>query len=408
MASRPIRSHPLARSPRVDRINRWVAIGFRRGLLFKPDLSPQAIWRAGAKGFDARDEFGPATGGRSEADAADFRLRLDRLCDALREEADLNPLGRIFAWGQLTRIVRQRHRLGRYWRKHPAVLDTELAAPIIVVGQMRAGTTRIHRLLAADPAHAATRFCDSWNPTPRTPDWRPLKSAWALALAHWLNPWLDTIHPFGASRADEELGWLAAALDHCALEAQWQVPSFVAFSETRDPAPVYREFARILQTDAAHHGNAMRPRVMKTPQFAEDLATLLATFPNARIVVAQRDSAEVLDSAVSLVANQTAMQTDKADHDVLQREWQRKIALREARTTAALTDFTGPLARVDFAALGADWRGEIARVYDSLGLSLSPEAMAAMEREMVRSANGAHHLHREHMQEFTTESRAQA
>ena len=401
MGRKPVRRHLLDRSPRVDRLNALIAKGFERGWLFVPDLSPEAIWKAGAKGQNPADEHS----GRLPEDVADFRLRLDRLCEALSSEAALNPLGQVFAWGQLTRIVAQRHRLGAYWRKHPEVLETQLAPPIVVVGQMRAGTTRIHRLLAADPAHCATRFCDSWNPAPQSPDLRLMKSAAALAFAHWLNPWLETIHPFGASRADEELGWLAAALDHCAAEAQWRIPSFTAFSESRDPLPVYREFARILRTDAAHCGNAGRPRVMKTPQFGEDLPSLFAVLPEARIVVARRSSEDVLQSAVSLVANQMALQTDAAEEVALRAEWQRKIALREERADAALRTFGGRVAEVDFAALGEDWQSAIAEVYDALGLTLDDAARQAMAREMLKGENGAHRRHRSQWRQFARAAR---
>ena len=34
----------------------------------------------------------------------------------------------------------------------------------------------------------------------------------------------------------QEIGWLSAALSPCAYEAQWRIPSFVGWSEARDPA----------------------------------------------------------------------------------------------------------------------------------------------------------------------------
>ncbi|MGI8944566.1 MAG: sulfotransferase, partial [Qipengyuania sp.] len=253
--------------------------------------------------MDPRDEFG----GRSEADAEDFRERLAQLCRSLREEARLNALGHTLAYGQLTAAIRKRHALGRLWRQRPEFAATPISPPIAVVGQMRAGTTRVHRLLAADPAHTATRFCDSFDPVPKTADWRALKGAFALALARRINPWLDTLHPFGATRADEEIGWLSAALGPCAFEAQWTIPSYVEFSEGRDPGPVYSEFARILRTDAAIRRNADRPRVLKCPQYAEDLTALANTLPDTRIVAAQRANENGLPSTPSMVVRKIAL-----------------------------------------------------------------------------------------------------
>ncbi|HZF44700.1 MAG TPA: sulfotransferase, partial [Sphingomonadaceae bacterium] len=186
----------------------------------------------------------------------------------------------------------------------------------------------------------------------------------------------------------------------CAYEAQWHVPSFTRFSEQRDPAPVYREFARILATDAARHGNARRPRVMKVPQFADDLPTLLAQFPNARAVVTHRAARDVARSAVSLVANQMTIQSDAVDMRWIEQEWQRKITLREERAEAGLANFRGPLARVDFHAFELDWEVAIASIYRRLDLDLSDRAIAAMHCEQRRAGTSPHKRHAEDMRAF--------
>ena len=387
--SPPPRPHPLARSRFAAWADRSVAWSWSSGLSRKPPLEPEFLWAKGSVGFDAADE----SAGREPDDVADFRARLEALCGALAHEAQLNALGHAMAYGQLKPAIRTRHALGRLWRARPELARTPIAPPIVVVGQMRAGTTRLHRLLAADPAHAGTRLCNSIEPVPRKPDIRPLRCALGLALARRINPWLDTLHPFGATRADEEFGWLAAALNHGLYEAQWRIPSFVAWSEARDPAPVYRELARMLRTDAAVMGNADRPRVLKCPQYAEVLPALLAQFPDARVVVARRDSREVLDSTVSVVASQMACQTDHASLGEIERVWERKLALRETRMEAALAAFPGPRAEVEFTALNRDWRGEMAAVYAALGLELSPAALAAMDEEQAVAMRSAHRLH---------------
>lgn len=385
----PPRTHPLERSPRVDRLNEWLVAAWSKGLTSYPSLDPGELLDKAGGDYRAQD----LAHGRSEAEQADFRQRLERLCSALASEARLNPLGRTIAHGQLVRVIRQRHGLGALWRKRPELPRTPLAPPIIVVGQMRSGTTRIHRLLAADPRHAATRFCDSWHPVPGKLDMRPIWSGIALAMGRTINPWLDTIHPFSAAHPDEELGWLAAALNHAAYEAQWRIPSYVRWSEAREAGPVYREFARILATDAHHARNADKVRVMKVPQFTEDLPALLEQFPGARLVVAQRCSDAVLRSAVSLVANQMAIQSDCAELQWIEQEWRRKLALRAERLEAALAGFDGPVAHLPYDALESDWEGAMATAYDRLGLELDGPARAAMRRAMRAGKQGAHRDH---------------
>jgi len=281
------------------------------------------------------------------------------------------------------------------------LLETKLAPPIIVVGQMRSGTTRIHRLLAADPDHSATRFCDSWNPVPRKVDLRPLWGGMMLVIARKLDPWIDALHPMGSRRAEEELGWLAGALGHSTYDTQWRVPSFAKFCEERDAGALYREFARILKTDAAHHGNADKPRVLKVPQFAEELPALLTQFPDARVVVANRHDDEVLRSTVSLVANQMTIQSDSVDLAWVEAEWRRKLEMRHSRVRSALAEFNGPVGHVHFDELDKDWEGEIKRLYTGLGIALSDEAMSAMRKEMAASEGGAHVRHAAQLSHFT-------
>lgn len=361
-----------------------------KGLQPQPALEPAALCAVGAKAFGPQDE----AYGRSEEDVADFRERLAVLCQSLREEARLNALGHTMAYGQVTAAIRIRHALGRLWQRQPGLHRAKIAAPIIVVGQMRAGTTRMHRLLAADPAHAGTLLYHGMNPVRPWPDIRPLKTAIGLALARRINPWIDTLHPFGAMRVDEELPWLGHALCPVALEAQYRIPAYVAFSEARDAGAVYREFARTLRTDAVLMKNAHVPRVIKCPQFAEDLPALLAQFPDARVVVTRREGGAVLASTVSLVASQMAYQSDHADLAAIQAEWQRKLALRDQRMTAALAAWSGPVAEVHFDDLTADWEREIARVYSALEIDLTPQAMAAMRAEQGRAETSPHHAHR--------------
>ncbi len=395
----PPRHHPLARGPLAARANDFLGKAWERGWLTPPELDPDALWALAARPYGAGAEAAEH-GGRSAEDVADFRERLARLTAAVAAEADLNALGRAMAWGQLSRMVKNRLAFGALWRERPALLATPLAAPIIVIGHMRSGTTRIHTLLAADPAHAHTRYCDAYHPVPAPLGMNRVKAALELAMLGLLNPWMQSIHPMAPAAVEEELAWLSAALHHSIYESQWHIPSYSAWSEGRDPLPVYREFRRILQTDAGHRGLADRPRVLKVPAFAEDLATLLALFPDARLVLAEREHEAVLKSAISLAANQMAMQSDSCCLDAIEARWRHKIALRESRMAAALAQWQGRQARACFDALNADWESAIAGIYADLGLALTPQARAAMRKVMAASDSGHHHAHAEQLARF--------
>ncbi|ASJ92649.1 sulfotransferase [Porphyrobacter sp. CACIAM 03H1] len=400
----PTRDHLLARGPLAERANAFLGRAWERGWLPPPVLDPEALWALAAKPYGARAED-VEHGGRSGEDVADFRERLVRLIAAIEADADLNPLGRAMAWGQLSRVVKNRLAFGALWRERPELLETPLAPPIIVIGHMRSGTTRIHTLLAADPAFSHTRYCDAYHPVPAPLGMNRVKAALELAMLGALNPWMQSIHPMAPAAVEEELAWISAALHHSIYESQWHIPAYSAWSEARDPAAVYREFARILATDAAHRGIAERPRVLKVPAFAEDLSTLLALFPDARLVLAEREHEAVLKSAISLAANQMAMQSDSCCLERIEARWRHKIALREARIAAELGGWDGRIARASFDALNEDWESAIASVYAELGLILTPEALGAMRRVMAASEAGHHHAHREQLARFAASPR---
>ncbi|MBA3864380.1 MAG: sulfotransferase [Erythrobacter sp.] len=397
--STPARDHPLARGPLAQRASDFLGKTWAKGWLPPPNLDPDALWALAAKPYGARAEAAEQ-GARSAEDVADFRERLQRLCAAVEAEADLNPLGRAMAWGQVSRVVKNRLAFGALWLKRPEFLETRLAPPIIIIGHMRSGTTRIHTLLAADPAHSHTRYCDAYHPVPARFGVNRVKAAVELAMLGALNPWMQAIHPMAPGAVEEELAWISAALHHSIYESQWHIPTYSAWSEARDPAPIYREMARILRTDAATRGVATKPRVMKVPAFAEDLPALLTAFPEARLVIAQRDPDAVLRSAVSLAANQMAMQSDSCDLDAITARWHRKIALRDKRMADTLAGWHGPVTRLAFDELNTDWEAAIRRCYADLGLALTSQALAAMRKRMAASKGGLHHAHSQQLARF--------
>ena len=84
--SLPPRPHPLARSPRVEKLSAFLERAWDKGWMPPPVLVADELWAIAAKNYPPEAEFG----GRSEEDAADFRLRLERLTKAARESMDFH------------------------------------------------------------------------------------------------------------------------------------------------------------------------------------------------------------------------------------------------------------------------------------------------------------------------------
>lgn len=364
----------------VEAANRGLSQAWARAFLRKPSLDPNCLVAKAERREAMR--LGPG----------DWREGLDILTRDLRDLAALNPLGRSMAHGQLVSILRQRMRAQRLWQRRPEILAQPIDRPLIILGQMRSGTTLMHRLLACDPRFAFTRLHETLYPLARSRVPGRLQAGLVAALLDALNPNLKAAHPTAVDAAEEEFGLHAFSLHGAMFEAQWNVPSFARWSEERDLTPVYREFRQVLQTLRWRRGDPPAAvQLLKAPQFMQDLPSLLDAFPGARIVFLRRDLIEVMASTASLVWNQRRIQSDEADAAAIGAEWRRKIILREERAQAPLSRLPpSHLMAVDFGRLTQDWEREIGRVYRWLGLVLGPGVREKMRRVAAGSGHRGH------------------
>ncbi|MFK4874855.1 sulfotransferase family protein [Novosphingobium sp. ZW T3_23] len=366
----------------VDRLNSWLETCWRRGWLSRPQLYPDALLSASRR-ITGLDEFGADNG---------WAGRLDLLCRALHDEASLSPLGTTIAYGQLVAALSNRLRAVELWRRHPEIADVPISRPILIIGQMRSGSTRTQRMLGCDPQLTCTRFFESWNPLPRWSlgglDDRVLRAWLALRIARWLNPRFDVVHPTGPREIDEEIGIHNIALFGAAFEAQWRIPSFARAIENSDNRLVYAEFRRFLQTIRwLRRDTKDKPWVLKLPQFGQDLRAVSEAFPDARVIVLDRDPVSVVSSSASLVFNQMGVQSREVDPAWIGREWLWKTHLRRRRISEGLDRHGGPVIRVNYDDMQADWHSQIKRIYTGFGLDLTPGS----ERKMTRFAGRSQH-----------------
>ena len=372
----------IADLPNVERANRALEALWQSGLATRPRLEAEALEAAALRGKPAR------AFGRDDS----WRAPLQLLLQSLREEAELNPLGLTMAHGQIVMVLRARMRAAALWRDHPEILDRPIPAPVIVLGQMRSGTTRLHRLLACDRRFAHTRLCETVIPVPyhRRPgisDARRIRARLGLDLMHRLNPELARIHPTAPSAPEEEFGLLSFGFGGAQFEAQWRVPDFARWWETADHRSLYREFTALLQTNAWFRGDrGAQMQLLKVPQFLQDLPLVLDLFPDARLICLHRRLDEVVPSSCSLVWNQMRVQSDSADPAWIGREWLRKTLLRDRIAKEALDDYPQvPRIHLEFEAMNLDWRREIGRVYNFLGLELTQPTLVRMSGYLSRS-----------------------
>ncbi len=388
---------PPRRTRFIDTMNVAMRAGRKVGLADTPKLEKDTLF-ARARDYTGLEDFGQDRW---------FEQPLDVLLDSIRSEARLNPAGEWSARAQIEKMLHDRLRAEKWFAQHPEILARPLPHPVIVVGPMRSGTTRMHRLLAADHRFTHLRSFETISPVPRPefvpggPDFRVTLASRIMRVARLANPRTLTIHPTGPMEPEEELGLLVHSFWSTKHDAQWWVPSYTRWCEQQDPTPAYRQMARLLKLIGwSQQASSLRPWVLKTPQHMLDLPVLMATFPDARLIFTHRDPLAVVGSAASLAWNQTVIYSDHAIPGRVGREWLRKTRLQIERAHEARRDI--PADRqidIHYEEMERDWRGAMARVYRFLGLELEP-ALPAMEAYQQRTAALKRRPHEYSLEEF--------
>ncbi|EDL47899.1 Sulfotransferase [Erythrobacter sp. SD-21] len=340
-----------------------------------------------------------------------FVEALDVLLQSAKEEAGLNAAGDFSAMKQFHHLLRDRLYAQMWFDRHPEILARPIRNPVVIVGPMRSGTTRLHRLLSTDQRFANLRSFETISPVPRPDfeevlegkreDFRPVLAKRILKVARLANPRTLSIHPTGPYEPEEELGLIAASFYGMKFEAQWRVPTFARWCESQSAVSAYRHMADLLRLIGwSQQESSLRPWVLKTPQHMLDLPALLEVFPDARLIFTHRDPKSVVGSTASLAWNQTIIYADDVDPAVHGQEWLRKSELMVSRMRQA-RDTIPPhqLIDVQYDDMDNDWRVSMERVYRFLGLDIEP-ALSGMEDYIARTAASKRVPHAYSLEEF--------
>ena len=373
------------RTPFIAIAQRVIGAGQATGLIARPQLDKQALMTRAAEETGLSD-FGDPW----------FEQPFSVLLDSIRDEARLNRAGEFAAGLQFNKVLGDRLRAQDWFRRYPEILQRSIRRPVVIVGPMRSGTTRLHRLLASDRRFSHMRSFETISPVPRPGfeqvlegrkrDFRPVLAKRIMRVARLANPRTLSIHPTGPMEPEEELGLLVSSMYGMKHEAQWRVPSYGRWCERIDATPAYRQMADLLRLVGwSQQVSEIHPWVLKTPQHMFDLPALLNVFPDARIIFTHRDPKKFVGSAASLAWNQTSIYSDEVTPHEVGEEWMRKSVLQVERMMAARS-LVPAERRIDvgYDAMERDWRGTMARIYRFLDLDIAP-AIPAMERYLDRT-----------------------
>ncbi|MDP3676330.1 MAG: sulfotransferase [Novosphingobium sp.] len=314
-----------------------------------------------------------------------FREPLEKVLGSLREESQLTQTGLDRLRDGIVNSLATRLQLQAVHEAHPSIGRSAVAAPIIIIGLPRSGTTNLHSLLAQDTAHRVARTWEVSAPFPAVRE-----------KDYWTDPRIDAVQKFVEARgmmAEEIQAALpyhatspaecGAILDHAFMSQYRQASARTpAWSRWRDHeaawAPAFafhKQFLQHLQT----HYRAER-WLLKSPEHLISIESLAETYPDAIFIQTHRDPALVLGSVSSLICALRRMSSTQVDPVEVGREQFEMWAHGIDVTLAARKKWGANRQVIDvrLADIARDPLGTVESVYSQLGVPFTDQARSAM------------------------------
>ncbi len=333
------------------------------------------------------DAFGPD----------DFRLRLRLWLGEIAADPNRTGLGRASIFSACVRHASNRLRIHHLLLQHPEIHDVEIVRPIVVAGLPRSGTTHLLNLVSADSRLRSLPLWESYEPVPSPDDQADgtgvdprfvrCDREWQQMLA--TVPHVAAMHPMNPDHVHEEIELQLPDFSSYTLEWIARVPGWRDFYLAHDQTPHYEYMRTVLKILQWQHGPDRW--VLKSPQHLEQLGPLLATFPDATVVLTHRDPVSIVQSAATMLTYAARLSYRSVGPDFYVSYWSDRIdqLLSASLRDAHLLD-DGRRFDVFFDRFMADNLATVESIYDVAGLPLSADARRQIETHMVNHPRGKH------------------
>lgn len=342
-----------------------------------------------------------------------FREPLRVLLRSLETESDLNPVGRFLNRANIMRLLKHRLYVEDLLQRHPEILERSIPDPVVIVGLARSGTTRLHRLLAADERFLHLKAWETVNPVPYPEsftagengrvDPRITAIDQGLKAMLYMAPQLAAVHPLGTFEIEEEVGLIQHGFSSQVFELQAKVPSFGEWLMSHDQIAAYEYMVVLMKIISWYRNDPHdKPWILKTPQHMQDLDALIRVFPNAKLIFSHRDPIKCVGSACSMTWNAILRDSDTVTADWVGQEWFSKTE-RMLRKTMKVREEMVPMENqydVQYADIGNDWQQVIHGIYNFLGMPMTEQAKTSMQGWIDSNAQHKHGTHKYSLANF--------
>jgi hypothetical protein len=212
-------------------------------------------------------------------------------------------------------------------KKHPEILEQELYPVQLICGLQRTGTTKLQRLLSADPDNRILLSWEAINPVPLSDHPSEIEQRKKVArlsekALKLMAPGFFSIHPVEHEKPEEDILLLDTTFLSTTPEATMFVPSYAAWLEQIDQSPAYAYAVKLLKY--LQYQRPGKRWVLKSPHHMEFPDLAKKHFGEIHYIWTHRDIRESLPSFLSMVAHSQSIFSDQVSVERVTKHWLRK------------------------------------------------------------------------------------
>jgi hypothetical protein len=314
----------------------------------------------------------------TDPDPTHFRGNLDAVVESMNADADLTPIGVEVALAQLVRALRNRIEVDAYLADAPEVAASAVAAPIVLTGLPRSGTTYFQYLFDQDPRLRMLRTWEGERPVP-PPAVDPESARRRIAESTEKarrdrevgGSTIDSFHLTDVEGPQECLAILDQTFVNPGLLWVMSVSGYLDYLLHRaDLVAAYEYHAAVLKL--LQWRAPARRWALKWPCHLLALDAIAAVHPDARFVVTHRDPVQALASNCSLTQMLRTGTSPHADAHQIGRDMLELVRQHVDRLVAfdlaESATGTSRLVHVDYYELVDAPEAVMPRVFEAVGL----------------------------------------
>jgi Sulfotransferase family len=375
---------------------------------YRMATTADTAFRVGALDVDELIASARSATGLADFGDPDVHEPLRALVDSLNRESNLTPVGEAGRRAALVRALSNRLRLNDAMARNPQIEREVITKPIVIVGLPRSGTTKLQRVVAADPLMQKLPLWRLLQPVaaqpapPGQPDPRIAQAESYVAAMRANAPAMYAAHPMHAREADEEVFVMELAFLANINATAYRAPSFDEWLRRQSFESWYVWFKRLLQYVQHADGASGRPWVLKAPHHMGFLPLLFKYLPQAVVVHTHRDPAVTVGSFAALAHAARSANQYTADPVEAGRYCLRYCAerVRTYVNDRAAIGVDKPFIDIAYGDVVHDIDTVVRRIYDAAGIELTPQALDAMHAWEAEHGQHKHGRHQYSLDDF--------